>query len=107
MDRSETYGPIYQACRRLPCVLKDHPDHRAACGGGGDAHHVKRVGAGGRDVWNVVPVCRRLHHSCHGLGGTERDVEQSFEISLAQLAVATTGYILKNKLHERFDGLES
>lgn len=85
----DVYGELYEACRNLPCVLQGHPDHVWQCTGGGDAHHVKRVGAGGKDKENLVPMCRHLHSMCHGhvYGITERDVEKTYGIDLKKKAV--------------------
>ena len=89
----EVYGPLFEACKRLPCILGGHPDHQ--CWGPVTGHHVKRVGAGGVDWENVVPMCRHLHALCHGQswGTTERDVERRFQIDLGHVATWITHQI--------------
>ena len=60
------YGEYFDWVRTQPCVLTGVRDHR--CWGHVTAHHVKSVGAGGRDFANLVAVCALAHMSVHQLG---------------------------------------
>lgn len=51
----------------MPCLrrMRD-PDHR--CVGAVVGHHVKSVGAGGKDYANEVPLCAGSHFTLHTMG---------------------------------------
>lgn len=99
----EVYGPIFKACRHMPCILRSHPDHD--CWGYVTGHHVKRVGAGGKDENNVVPVCVHLHNLVHGQvwGTTERDIVRDYDLDLQALAIETTRKILESDFNMDMD----
>ena len=92
--RREIYGWIWREVSRLPCVARDHPAH--SCGPPGPAHHVKTVGAGGRDWMNVVPLCYALHMMCHGAvwGWSQLRVEKEFQLDLEEEARKATEWVL-------------
>jgi hypothetical protein len=53
------FGPQAALCRTLPCLV---------CGAyPSDPHHVRSVGAGGRDA-DTVPLCRGCHTEVHTIG---------------------------------------
>lgn len=60
------YGPYHEWMAGLPCLLRDHPEHR--CAGRVAGHHVRSVGAGGKDLGNEVPLCERAHREVHRVG---------------------------------------
>lgn len=45
--------------RTMPCVI---------CGGWAEVAHVKSRGAGGNDLGNCVPLCRKHHQQQHDMG---------------------------------------
>lgn len=97
----DTYGKIFEACRKMPCILKGVEGH--TCYGYITGHHIKRVGAGGTDYCNTIPVCVRLHDLLHGKiwGITERDICVKFNIDLYALAADITKRVIDS------DGLSS
>lgn len=64
--KGEIYGPYHEWVKTLPCLCKDNISTK--CGGPVDAHHVKSVGAGGKDYANQVPLCRLHHQLLHTVG---------------------------------------
>jgi len=60
----EVYGPYHKSMASLPCaVLKI-----GECYGDVAGHHLKSVGAGGKDEANVVPLCWWHHREVHTTG---------------------------------------
>jgi hypothetical protein len=88
-DAGEVYGPYYVLVANLPtCVVKRgwalhrcryYEDRRP------EAHHVKRVGAGGKDAGNLVDVCNAGHDWIHDTPASR--VEAMLGFSLADEAV--------------------
>ena len=50
--------------RHMPCYIGD----RHACLGTIEPHHVITKGAGGRDRYNLVPLCTAAHGEVHTMG---------------------------------------
>ena len=79
--------PAYCAwIRTLPCLLCDNLavldwiDAGKPCGGPVECAHVRSRGAGGPDVANTVPLCRKHHRQQHDIG--IRSFERIYGISL-------------------------
>ena len=81
-DEGEVYGPYHRAMAKLPCSLAGYPPH--VCVGIVCGHHLTRVGNGGIDRANEVPVCVRAHRECHTRG--DRWVEYRYGVDLRRLA---------------------
>lgn len=77
------YGKYHEWARSLPCLLQPDPEHR--CIGGNTAHHVKSVGAGGKDFANEVPLCCGAHVEVHTLG--RRTFEARYGLDLEAEAI--------------------
>lgn len=64
------YGPYHEWVGTQPCLLKRNPLH--ICRGVTKGHHLIRVGNGGRDEGNEVPLCEIAHtrsmKSVHTMG---------------------------------------
>lgn len=60
-----TYGSFYRYVKTLPCAVGGEGD---PCFGEIHGHHVKSVGAGGRDAANLAPLCERHHRMIHDIG---------------------------------------
>lgn len=97
----QVYGWLYEACRTLPCILAERHGH--ICLGPVTPHHIKRVGAGGKDWENIVPMCMSLHGLCHGQmwGVTERDIERQFDLDLKAIAVEVTKKLVSGPSADR------
>lgn len=72
------YGSHHFWIRTLPCCLIGHPEHR--CGyypdrPGNEGHHLRTVGAGGRDRNNEVPACPVGHDELEAAGGVSSQCE--------------------------------
>lgn len=65
-DDPEVYGPYHDWVGTLDCLIGERPDHR--CAGRVTGHHVRSVGAGGKDRGNEVPLCERAHREVHRVG---------------------------------------
>lgn len=85
-EAGEVYGPGYLWMTRQPCILRSRPDHRCAWSQDRqpEAHHVKSVGAGGRDAEDTVPVCHVAHDALHSMG--PETFERRHNVSLTTLA---------------------
>lgn len=71
------FGPQARLCRKLPCcVCNKRPPS--------DPAHVVSRGAGGRDLGNIVPLCRR-HHNEQGARGI-KTFQSEHAIDLAAIA---------------------
>lgn len=81
-DDPTRYGPYHAWVATLPCLLADRPDHR--CAGRITGHHVRSVGAGGRDRGNEVPLCERAHRAVHRAG--QVTFEERHEVDLGAVA---------------------
>ena len=75
----EVYGAYHQWIGTLRCLLQERSDHR--CAGRVTGHHVRSVGAGGKDVGNEVPLCERFHREVHRIG--RRTFEDRYGLDLA------------------------
>ena len=64
--KGDVYGPYHRYVGTLPCLAS--PRH--GCIGGVAGHHIKTVGAGGKDYGNEVPVCAAAHQVIHNLGAS-------------------------------------
>lgn len=53
------YGPYHQWIKTLPCTLASDPRHE--CKGKVEGHHLHRVGNGGVDAENEIPLCEGGH----------------------------------------------
>jgi len=53
------YGPYHRWVNDKPCLLRGHPEH--ICMGAVKGHHIHRVGNGGEDAANEVPLCQMAH----------------------------------------------
>lgn len=53
------YGPYHAWIGTLPCTLASDPRHE--CRGKVEGHHLKRVGNGGVDAENEIPLCENGH----------------------------------------------
>lgn len=61
-----TYGSFYRWVRdNHGCAVAGEGDE---CFGEIDGHHIRSVGAGGRDAANVSPLCRKHHTLWHTIG---------------------------------------
>lgn len=65
-DADEVYGSYFRWAKGNPCLIANDPAH--ACRGPLDPHHVKSVGAGGKDAANLVVLCRGAHDEVHSIG---------------------------------------
>jgi hypothetical protein len=71
----DVYGLEWARISSMYCLVCGHR--------GGPAHHVKRVGNGGKDLGNVVPLCVEHHQECHG---GEQTFEAKYDVDLKQIA---------------------
>lgn len=60
-----TYGSFYRYVCSLPCAVGGEGDE---CLGDVVGHHLRSVGAGGRDAGNLSPLCVRHHRMIHDMG---------------------------------------
>ena len=65
-EADEVYGSYHQWVSQQPCVLASYP--RSGCFGKITGHHLKSVGAGGRDADNEVSICAKHHVQLHTVG---------------------------------------
>lgn len=77
--RKENFGPQAKLCRTLPCCACGSPPPS-------DPDHVRTRGAGGKDLGNVVPLCRRCHSQRHDLG--LEWIRETYGVDLAAEAAA-------------------
>lgn len=68
------YGEYHDFVSTLPCVVGFY------CGGRVAGHHLKSVGAGGRDYGQEVPLCTLHHQAVHTLGRS--GFEERFRVDL-------------------------
>lgn len=78
-DDPTVYGPYHRWIGTLDCLLAGRPDHR--CAGRVTGHHVRSVGAGGKDVGNEVPLCERAHRQLHRIGRTSFEERYGLELA--------------------------
>lgn len=66
-EAGEVYGPGYVWMVGQPCEESGHPDHRCIYypDRNLEAHHLKHVGSGGKDAFNLIPACHALHDEFH------------------------------------------
>jgi hypothetical protein len=64
--------------RSLPCLIGNN------CEGPTEPDHVRTRAAGGLDIGNTVPLCRRHHHQRHHMG--IESFQQRYVINLAKWA---------------------
>ena len=62
---ADVYGEYHRWIKTLPCTFDGI---RGGCFGPIDGHHVRSVGAGGKDFANEIPVCRTHHREIHDRG---------------------------------------
>lgn len=78
--RPDVYGEYYEWVKGFDiCAVSDD-----RCLGGLTGHHVKTVGAGGKDYGNVVPLCTRHHTAVHTIGRIS--FERQFGVDLHAIA---------------------
>lgn len=91
-DAGEVYGPYYVLVANLPtCVGQRgwvlhrcvYYEHRKP-----EAHHVKTVGAGGKDRANLVDVCHAFHDHVHDTPRSQVEAELGFGLEDEARAVA-------------------
>jgi len=72
-EAGEVYGPYYAWTTEQPCALAGKTGHRCyyVPERGREAHHVRSVGAGGKDAANILPLCSLHHDLAHSLGAQE------------------------------------
>ena len=77
------YGPYHRWIASKPCTLwllgKSH-----ACNVRVDGHHLRTIGAGGKDYGNEVPLCLFAHAEVHTSGRTR--FEAKYGIDLGNIA---------------------
>jgi len=73
----KVFGPQAQYCRALPCMVCLSPPPS-------DPAHVRSRGAGGKDMANVVPLCRMHHQEQHARGIVT--FQQDHNIDMEQVA---------------------
>lgn len=88
-EAGEVYGPGYVWATGQPCALQGKTGHRCyyVPERGREAHHVRSVGAGGKDAGNVVALCSLHHDLVHSRGGAE--VHRRYGVDLAAVARGT------------------
>ncbi len=86
LKRKDRYGPYHDYVARQKCVLWT----RRECFGRVTGHHVRSVGAGGRDHGNEVPLCLKHHHELHTVG--RRTFEREYGLDLKSIAQQISRY---------------
>jgi len=76
--KGDVYGDYHRFVGTLPCVVG------GGCKGPVAGHHVKTVGAGGKDYGNEAPTCA-LHHQVFHSGGRSL-FEARFDVDLTEEA---------------------
>lgn len=61
----DVYGSFFRYVATLPCAVMGEGDD---CEGKVTGHHIKSVGAGGKDAGNLTPLCVRHHRMIHDIG---------------------------------------
>lgn len=64
-DVGEVYGPFFAYVKTLPCAVYGEGD---PCEGPVTGHHLRSVGAGGKDAANLAPLCAKHHRLIHNIG---------------------------------------
>lgn len=85
-EAGEVYGAFHRWLSTLPCILMDAPGHE--CLGTVTGHHVKSVGAGGKDWANEVPVCADAHAELHHAGRETFETRYGLDLSLIAAGLA-------------------
>lgn len=86
------YGRYHEWVGHLPCILAGIDGH--ACRSYRDGqlvkgHHVKSVGAGGKDRGNEVPMCFTAHIEVHR---GQKTFEEQHQIDLQSVAAALANF---------------
>lgn len=84
-ETGQVYGSFYRWTKGRPCILAGHAGHD--CRGAIDGHHVKSVGAGGKDAENITPMCRAAHAEVHSLGCLSFEAKFGVDLDLEAGAV--------------------
>jgi len=79
----DVYGSYHRYVQELPCILADRHECAAAVG-----HHVKSVGAGGKDYANEVPLCLRHHEEVHRTGRETFEERHGVDLNLIAAGIA-------------------
>ena len=69
---------------RLGTVRSGFWERVTTCNGLADGHHLRTIGAGGKDYGNEVPLCRAAHTEVHTSGLTR--FEAKYGIDLGNIA---------------------
>ena len=77
--REGVYGEYFDWVRGRPCLCA-FAEVGPNCFGGTVGHHVKTVGAGGKDERNLVALCVVHHTEVHGIG--RRTFEDKYGVDL-------------------------
>ena len=88
----EVYGDFHRWIKTQPCVF-GYVDAVHDCAGPVTGHHIKSVGAGGKDYANEVPVCDRAHNviHTHGISARERTFLEALGRQYAKIYPGTKG----------------